>query len=106
MPYLSSKIPIAGTQYDRRKKLTDEQKEYIRWLREEEKISYNKLAAMFKVSKRLIQFICNPEAAERDKEALRIRRSDGRYKYTKEKWNEVQREHRKYKQQLKVEGKI
>lgn len=106
MPYSSEKIPIAGTQYDRRRKLTDDQKDCIRWLREEEQLSHGKLAKMFNVSKRLIQFICDPEAAERDRRALKERRSDGRYKYTKEKWNEVQREHRRHKHQLQVEGKI
>ena len=64
MPYLSSKIPIIHTQYDRRRKLTDDQKEYIKWLREEEKLSYNKLAEMFSVSKKCIQFICNPDILE------------------------------------------
>jgi len=34
MPYKSEKIRIAGTQYDRRIKLTPDQKEYIKWLRE------------------------------------------------------------------------
>lgn len=31
MPYKSEKIRIAGTQYDRRIKLTPDQKEYIKW---------------------------------------------------------------------------
>ena len=61
MPYISEKIPIAGTQYDRRRKLTEDQKQYIKWLREEEQMSYNQLAKMFNVSKRLIIFICRPE---------------------------------------------
>ena len=52
MPYKSEKIKIAGTKYDRRIKLTKDQKEYIRWLREEEKLSQMKLAKMFGVSKK------------------------------------------------------
>ena len=44
MPYKSEKIRIAGTQYDRRIKLTPDQKEYIKWLREKQLISYSKLA--------------------------------------------------------------
>jgi len=39
MPYKSEKINISGTFYDRRRKLTEDQKEYIRWLHEEEKMS-------------------------------------------------------------------
>lgn len=54
MPYKSEKIRIAGTQYDRRIKLTPDQKEYIKWLREKRLISYSKLAKIFGVSKRLI----------------------------------------------------
>lgn len=61
MPYKSEKIRIAGTQYDRRIKLTPDQKEYIKWLREKQLISYSKLAKIFGVSKRLIQFICCPD---------------------------------------------
>ena len=106
MPYLSSKIPIIHTQYDRRRKLTDDQKEYIKWLRKEEKLSYNKLAEMFIVSKKCIQFICNPDILEKHRKRAKELRADGRYKYAKEKWVETMREHRRYKQQLKIEGKI
>lgn len=50
MPYKSENIRIAGTQYDRRIKLAPDQKEYIKWLRENELLSYSKLAKMFGVS--------------------------------------------------------
>jgi len=106
MPYISEKIPIAGTQYDRRRKLTEDQKQYIKWLREEEQMSYNQLAKMFNVSKRLIIFICRPETKIKNEEQLKQRKSEGRYKYTKEEWAATLREHRRYKQQLKIEGKI
>lgn len=106
MPYKSERIPIAGTQYDRRVKLSPEQKEYVKWLREEEQISYYKLAKMFKVSKRLIQFICCPEKEQRAKELLAQRRSEGRYKPDKSEWSETMRNHRKYKEKLRKEGKI
>lgn len=39
MPYKSEKTRIAGTQYDRRIKLTPDQKEYIKWLREKQLIT-------------------------------------------------------------------
>ena len=66
MPYKSEKTRIAGTQYDRRIKLTPDQKEYIKWLREKQLISYSKLAKIFGVSKRLIQFICCPDKQKGD----------------------------------------
>lgn len=107
MPYKSEKIRIAGTQYDRRIKLTPDQKEYIKWLRENELLSYSKLARMFGVSKRLIQFICCPDKYLKSKESLKQRKADGRYnKPTKEEWATTIREHRRYKEQLKKKGNI
>ena len=86
MPYKSEKIRIAGTQYDRRIKLTPDQKEYIKWLREKQLISYSKLAKIFGVSKRLIQFICCPDKYLKNKESLKQRKAEGRYKHTKAEW--------------------
>ena len=106
MPYKSEKIKIAGTKYDRRVKLTPEQKEHIRWLRDEEHLSYRTLAKMFNVSKRLIQFVIKPEIAEKCREQLMERKRSGKYKPLKEAWAETVREHRQYKQKLKLEGKI
>lgn len=106
MPYKSERIKIAGTQFDRRIKLTDEQKELMRWLREEGQISYNKLATQFNVSKRLVMFICNPEKYEESKEQSKQRKREGRYKPYKKEWAETVREHRKYKQELYLNNKI
>lgn len=106
MPFTSERIKISGTQYDRRIKLSDDQKQLIRWLREEEQISYQKLADMFNVSKRTIIFVCNPEKYEKAREQFKNRRKDGRYKASKEEWSKTIREHRHYKQELYLEGKI
>ena len=118
MPYKSEKIRIAGTQYDRRIKLTPDQKEYIKWLREKQLISYSKLAKIFGVSKRLIQFICCPDKylknkrfdleieTVKNKESLKQRKAEGRYKPTKAEWAATIREHRRYKEQLKKKGDI
>lgn len=106
MPYKSEKIKIAGTQYDRRIKLTEDQKTYIRWLREEEHLSYNKLAQMFNVSKRLIIFVCCPETMQKCRERFKTLRKDGRYKTSKEEWAKTMREHRNYKHGLYKENKI
>ena len=106
MPYSSEQIQIACTQYDRRAKLTEDQRNYIRWLRAEEQLSYNKLAQMFNVSKRLIIFVCRPETMEKCRERFKQLRKDGRYKASKEEWAETMREHRNYKQNLYKDNKI
>lgn len=106
MPYKSEKIKIEGTKLDRRRKLTEDQKEYIRWLREEEKLSQRQLAAMFGVSRRLITFVLDPEKEKRSRAAFKQRKKEGRYKYTKEQWAEVIKEHRHYKEKLHKDGII
>lgn len=106
MPYKSEKIKIQGTDYDRRRKLSEEDKAYIRLLREQEHMSPRGLAAMFGVSRRLITFILDPEKERRNKERAKELRAEGRYKYTKEEWASVMREHRRYKQTLYTDGKI
>lgn len=106
MPYKAEKIKIEGTKLDRRRKLTEDQKQYIRWLREEEGLSQRQLAAMFGVSRRLITFVLDPDKEKQNKAIQKQHRQEGRYKYTKEQWAETMREHRHYKQQLHKEGKI
>lgn len=106
MPYKSEKIKIEGTKLDRRRKLTEDQKAYIRWLREEEGLSQRKLAAMFGVSRRLITYILDPEKEKRSKAILKQHRQEGWYKYTKEQWAETMKEHRHYKEQLHKDGII
>lgn len=107
MPYKSERIKIEGTKYDRRVKLSDDQKEYVKWLREEEGLSYSKLAKMFGVSRSLIQIIINKEKGERIRELAKIRRAKGLVrKPTKEEWAATVREHRRYKQKLYMENKI
>ena len=106
MPYKSENINISGTSYDRRRKLTEDQKEYIRWLHEEEKMSQRKLASMFGVSRRLITFVISPEKEARNRELFRQRKNSGNYKPSKEHRAQVMREHRHYKQQLYIEGKL
>ncbi len=61
MPYKSEKIIIRGSQYDRRQKLTPEQKSEIAFRYATTDISQRKLAEEYGVSRRLITFIVNPE---------------------------------------------
>lgn len=106
MPYKSQKIPIMHSEFDRRIKLTDDQREYIRWLREEERLSYNALARQFGVSKRTVIYVCNPDKYEVAKAKSKQRHREGRYKPTKEEWAATVREHRRYKQSLYIKGLI
>lgn len=105
MPFKSSTIIIAGTKNDKRIKLSDDDKELIRELRENEEISYNKLAERFGVSKRSIIFVCKPETLEACKKARDLRGGSAQY-YNKEANTEKQRNHRRYKQDLFVKGII
>lgn len=103
MPYKSEKIKLKGLQ-DRRKRLTDEQREEIKNLYGSGCYSLNGLAKRFDVSKKTILLIVNDESAERAKQ------------YRKEHWREWQRkgeEHneaikktRKYKHELYKSGKL
>ena len=103
MPYKSEKIKLKGLQ-DRRKRLTDEQREEIKKLYETGYYSLNDLAKRFNVSKKTILLIVNNDSAERAKQ------------YRKEHWKEWQqvgKEHseaimntRRYKQELYLKGEL
>lgn len=103
MPYKSEKIKLKGLQ-DRRKRLTDEQREEIKKLYETGHYSLNDLAKKFVVSKKTILLIVNSDSAEKAKQ------------YRKEHWKEWQRkgaEHnkainntRKYKHELYEKGEL
>jgi predicted HTH transcriptional regulator len=105
MPRTSEKILIQQTEFDRRIKLTEDDKQLVRWLREEEQISYQKLANQFGVSKRLIIFICKPETLKACYKK-RLERGGSKIYYDKDKHREVKKEHRQYKQNLYLQGKI
>ncbi len=103
MPYKSEKIKLKGLQ-DRRKKLSDSQREEIKELYGTGLYSLNDLAKKFGCSKKTVLLIVNKESAERAKQ------------YRKEHWHEWQRkgeEHneairntRKYKQELYLKGEL
>ena len=103
MPYKSEKIKLKGLQ-DRRKRLTDEQRNEIEKLYGTGSYSLNDLAKKFNVSKKTILLIINKDSAEKAKQ------------YRKEHWKEWQRlgeernaavrDYRKYKQSLYNDGKL
>ena len=79
---------------DRRIKLTEEQKEEIIFLKGE--YSQRALAKMYGVSRRLIQFIHDPEK-KRQNLLRRAERGGSAIYYDKNKQAKIMREHRKYK---------
>ena len=103
MPYKSEKIKIAGTKYDRRRKLTDEQKDQIIALRGT--ISQRKCAEMFNVSKGTIVFLWYPEKQQANKQR-RLERGGWQQYYNKEKNRENIKNTRRYKQKLYKEKRL
>lgn len=103
MPYKSEKIRLP-TQYDRRIKLTEKDKDEIIKLYGTGKYSWKKLAEKYHISKSRVGQIVNPQRNEQVKQRLKEHWQD--YKPTKEEWNKITREHRHYKQKLFLDGKI
>lgn len=105
MPYKFEKTPINNPKNDRRVKLTDEDRENIRKEYAEGEISQRGLAKKYNVSRRLIQFVLDPEKAEAARRQYAERRKDGRY-YDKEKHREYVKEHRQHKKMLFEKGEL
>lgn len=105
MPYKCEKIKIVDTAFDRRVKLTPEDKLLIQQIREDEGTSYQKLANRFKVSKRLIIFVCKPETLAANYKA-RVDRGGSKIYYDRETHVTTMRKHRRYKQGLYLKGAI
>lgn len=93
MPYKSERIIIAGTKYDNRRKLSQDQVGAIKLLKEDG-YSYRQLAAMFGCSKWTIQNIIHPQSRKAPK------------KRPTEYWAEKKREYRQRKQALFKSGQI
>ena len=103
MPYKSEKLKLPPNK-DRRRKLTDEQKEEIRRIYATGNCGTRPLAKQFGVSRTLIQVIVNPAIAERHKQRMKEHWRD--YRPSKEEWNKIKREHRHYKQELYLQGEL
>ena len=104
MPYKSEKINISNTMFDRRRKLTDTQKQEIKELYSSGFHSLNSLAKQFGVSKKTILLIVNKNSkAKNDK---RIKEHWRDYQKFGKEHAQVMREHRQYKQQLYLKGEI
>lgn len=99
MPYKSEKIIIAHTKYDRRIKLTNDDKFKIKQEYDTTSISIGELARKYNVSRRTIDFILYPDKKE---ENLKRRKERGGEKiyYKKERHREYIKKHRTYKQEI------
>lgn len=104
MPYKSEKIIIANTKHDGRIKLTEEDKKEIIELYPEIK-SQRKLADMFGVSRRTIQFILDPKKLEENKKRRQERGGTAIY-YDREKNRKAIANNRNKKQELYLKGEI
>lgn len=103
MPYEIEKIKLKGLQ-DRRKKLTDKQREEIKELYGTGLYSLNGLAKQFNVSKKTILLIVNDESAERAKQ---YRKENWKqWQGTKEEHREAIKKTRRYKHSLKIKGEL
>lgn len=96
MPYKTEKLKLDSKFLDRRVKLLDCQKEMVVWWRNERNLSQRKLAEMFGVSRRTIQFILDPRKLKENKERRKERGGSKQY-YDKDKNNQYMKTHRKYK---------
>ena len=105
MPYKSEKIKLPK-EYDRRIKLTDEQREEIRMKYATGLYSQRALAREYGVSRRLISFVLDDAKYQKCKEQFKERKADGRYKLDKEAWAKTMKEHRQYKQKLYLDGEL
>ena len=93
-----------GKQYDRRRKLTDEQREEIKRLYSTGKFSQQGLAIKFGVGHDTIHRIVNPDAARRRKEYYK--KHNEKYRPSPEKNKRACMRHLQYKQILIDCGKI
>ena len=103
IPYKSEKIKLNESQ-DRRKKLTEEQREEIKELYSTGLYSLNELAKQYNVSKKTILLIVNKESAERAKEYRKEHWKEWQRKG--DEWNETVRKYRAYKQELYLKGEL
>jgi hypothetical protein len=99
MPYKTDKDKLNCPFFDKRVKLLPCQKERLILLYKNG-TSQRKLAKIFNVSRRLIQFIIFPEKKVRDLELRELRGGSKHYYKGGEEWAKTQRIHRKYKYKI------
>lgn len=96
MPYKTEKLSLKDPFLDRRTKLLPCQKEMVVYWYKVQGSSIGAIARMFKVNKRLIQFILFPERLKKNISDRQDRGGTAQY-YNREENNQSIKEHRKYK---------
>jgi transposase len=99
MPYKTEKLKLDSPFLDKRVKLLPCQKEMVLYWTQQG-LSQRKIAAMFKVSRRLITFIQDPKKKERDLENRAARGGSKVYYKGGKEWNETMKRHRTRKHNL------
>ena len=102
MPYKTDKQRLPQ-ELDRRRKLSDEQKDEIRHKYGTGFYSLNGLAREYGVSKKLILLTVNPESKRKNDEHIKNHWKD--YTATKEERAKIMREHRAYKHKVLTKDK-
>lgn len=99
MPRKTDSIAIKDPFLERRIKLLPCQKEMVIWWRENKGLSQRELARLFKVSRRTIIFVLDPQKLIENKKRREERGGSKQY-YDKVKNKEAIKEHRDYKKQI------
>lgn len=112
MPAIVDQLSISkngNPSLDRRRKLTDEQRQNIRNeyfnTAESDRPTMTSLAQKYGVDRRLIQFILFPEREKRHKQRASKRWKEGRY-YDRERSRKNMQNYRDYKRRLLKEGQL
>lgn len=95
MPYTTEKLKLDSQFLKRRVKLIDCQKQMVHWWHAKG-MSIHSISKLFRVNRRLIQFILFPERLAKNLE-LRKQRGGSKIYYDRERNNKYQREHKAYK---------
>lgn len=105
MPYKSEKLIIDHTSHDKRIRLTEEQKAAIRKEYATGLATHRSLAEKYRVDKKTIYNILNHEKYLKQLERNKIEKHSAKY-YNKDKQREYIKAHRRYKQNLYINGII
>lgn len=97
MPAIVDRYTV-GQAHDKRRKLTEEQKEEIKKKYNTRIYSYRTLAEEYEVSKRTINNIINPVTAQKSKDRIKAHWRD--YQQHGEEWAKTMKKHRQYKKEL------
>lgn len=97
MPYKAEKMKLPP-ELDRRRKLSDDQKDEIKHKYSTGSYSLNGLAKEYNVNKKTVLLIVNPESKRKNDERIKEHWRD--YAPTKEERNAIAREHRAYKHKV------